>query len=34
MVLVFRDEQDCAVSCGCSVVKGAHKCRIGEKPTI
>ena len=34
MVLVFRDEQDCAVSCGCSVVKRARKCRIGEEPTI
>lgn len=34
MILVFRDEQDCAVSCGYSVIKRARKCRIGEKPTI
>jgi translocator assembly and maintenance protein 41 len=34
MVLVFRDEQDCAVSCGCSIVKRTRKCRIREKHKI
>ena len=34
MVPVFRNEQDCAVSCGCSVVKRARKCRIREKSTV
>ena len=34
MILVFRDEQDCAVPCGCPIVKRACKCRIREEPTI
>ena len=31
---VFRDEQDCAVSCSCSVVERDHERGIGEEHKI